>query len=67
MNHRSVNDIDLYAGGFSEAIFANQSFGVGPKFGYKLMEQFAVLKKAIAFTMKMPHRLNTCQHSQKHN
>ena len=64
---RNVNDIDLNAGGLSDAIVAKQTFAVGPTFGYKLMEQFAVLKKAIAFTMKMPHRLNTCQHSQKHN
>jgi hypothetical protein len=42
---RNVNDIDLNAGGLSEAIVANQTFAVGPTFGYKLMEQFAALKK----------------------
>ena len=46
---RNVNDIDLNAGGLSEAIVANQTFAVRPKFGYKLMEQFAALKKGDRF------------------
>ena len=46
---RNVNDIDLNAGGLSEAIVANQTFAVGPKFGYKLMEEFAALKKGDRF------------------
>ncbi len=46
---RNVNDIDLNAGGLSEAIVANQTFAVGPTFGYKLMEQFADSKKGDRF------------------
>jgi peroxidase len=44
-----VNDIDLYAGGLSEAIVANQAFAVGPTFGCILMQQFADLKASDRF------------------